>query len=344
MDKLRVFLMSALVALALAVAHQPAVAQPSEDDQALGKELAIAGFDSYKAGSYEDALESFRKASELYPTGQVLRMLGYTLLALERWIEAADALEEAMSAEFKPLPDELLGEVRANLDKALAHVATVDVESDVAGAIVSIDGGETMSLPVTDLRLPAGRHTFQASAQGEDDVEQEVDLAGGEKSTVTLTFADTTLPPPPPTTPARPGADSAGAGGPWQAVGLSLGAVGLLATGVGVATLVGGIAMDESAEDDKALFEARYAGGCPPDGQTICAYDAAQINNQVDRAAALQTTGVVLTAVGGALLASGILMIALALDEAPADGEQVGGPSVVCGPYGAAGLGCVGRF
>jgi hypothetical protein len=344
MRKLSRFLVAWVVAMALGLLVQPLAAQPSEDDHALGKELAIAGFDSYKAGSYEDALQSFQKASELYPTGQVLRMFGYTLLALERWIEAAEALEKALQSEFKPLPDELLGEVRANLDKALSHVATVDVDADVEGAIVSIDGGETMSLPVSGLRLAEGRHTFQATAEGQDDVEREVELAGGEKTTVSLSFAGEELPPPPPRQGVRRAEVSTSDGSAVRIVGMAAGGIGLLATGVGVATLLGGVAMDESAEDRKTVYAIQYTDGCPPEDQALCAYEAAQINNQVDRAATLQTTGVVLTVVGGTLLTAGILMVVLAPDGAPADDRDAAGARLACGPYGQAGLGCVGTF
>lgn len=250
-----------------------------------------------------------------------------------------------MASQLKPLPDELLDEVRANLDKARSHIATVDVEADVEGAALVVDGGDKVSLPATGLRLTEGRHSLVASALGEEDVEREVDLPGGKTTTVSLSFAGDEPPPLPPEPPdQKPVRASDGGAGPWRPLGMVLGGVGLLTTGVGVATLVGGVAMDESADDQKALYNVRYSGGCPPEDQTLCAYDAAEINNQVDRAAALQTTGVVLTIFGGALLTGGILMIALAPDESPAADERAAHPSVACGPYGQVGLGCVGTF
>lgn len=114
-------------------------------------------------------------------------------------------------------------------------------------------------------------------------------------------------------------------------------------TGIGVATLVGGTALDESVEDRKTIYNTRYAGGCPPDEHELCTTDAAAINNQSDRAAEMQTAGTVLTITGGVFLVGGILMVALAPDGAPAHGDERGA-SLACGPYGWAGLGCVGRF
>ena len=74
-------------------AQDAATAVPSEDAQKRGRQFAIAGAKAYRAKNFQEALEEFKKEHTLYPSGQVWRMTVYTLMALERWVAAADALE-----------------------------------------------------------------------------------------------------------------------------------------------------------------------------------------------------------------------------------------------------------
>lgn len=312
-------------------------AEPDADDQARGKELAVEGFGAYKAGEYRDALQHFEQASSLYPTGQVWRMLGYTLLALERWVEAADALDQALATDLKPLPAELRAEVRTNLDRALSQVATVTIESDVVGAKVSIDGEPAEPLPVEGRRLLQGRHNFEVQAPGRQSQQRGVELPGGESTTVRLAFGGHDAVEP--TAGGRFTESPTGRTSGWWPVGIAFGAVGLLATGVGVATLASGITMQDSLEDRIALHDAEYGTGCTSGDYGLCTYDIAGINRDAQRAESMQGWGLGLTIGGAALAVTGVVMAIVAADET--DDPDA---AMACGPYGPAGLGCAGRF
>src|SRR4051812_6601155 len=86
-------LASLSLAAALALAA-PAFAQSPEEIK-IARQTAGEGFAAYKAGEFEKALGLFETAKALYPSAQILRMSGYSELALERWEKAANTLDAA---------------------------------------------------------------------------------------------------------------------------------------------------------------------------------------------------------------------------------------------------------
>ena len=88
-------------------------------------------------------------------------MWGYTLVALERWVEAVTALEGALKADLKPLNDEARRDVAENLEKALSHGSCVPNE---AGASSSMVVKENRFRSPTGFCL--GRASFTVEAPG----------------------------------------------------------------------------------------------------------------------------------------------------------------------------------
>src|SRR5262245_35996417 len=92
--------------LALTVLGSPgfALAQtPSPQEIALARQTALEGLTAYRAGQFDKALALFEQARAVYPSAQVLRMEGYSLLALEKWIKAAESMEASLVSEIGPL-------------------------------------------------------------------------------------------------------------------------------------------------------------------------------------------------------------------------------------------------
>ncbi len=344
------------VAVALGLGATPAAAQAGDEsseaeNHARGRELAGEGLQAYQDGDFERARTLFTQARELYPSGQVLRMLGYSTLVLDRWLETADALEAALNTELKPLAEDDRPEVEENLQQALSHIGTVTVESTVDDATVAIDGGEPELLPLGRTRLIEGTHRFVVSAEGHEDVEQSVELDGGDHLDLEIDpipiEEEPEEPPEPPPPPAEPEPEDS----PWPLIGVASGAVGLTMMGMGIGTLIEGVALRDHAQDRVSEHNARYGAGCARGDYDACVYDAAVINRQGDRAEAVQGVGLGLT-IGGAVLATvGVLAVVLApddssdededQDEAASDDELA---TWSCGPHGLAGLGCSGRF
>jgi len=330
-----------------AVAEEPA--EPSRDR---GKELALKGLEAYKNGKYEEARAAFAEARGLYPAGQVLRMLGYSLVALERWAEAADALEAALHAELKPLPEADRVEAQTTLDKALSHLGTLTIVSNVPGATVAIDTASAEPLPVRDRRMAVGSHHVVVRATEREPIDQQVVLKGGQAQSLELD-------PLPATAGSGPGASAGrspsapGSLGPWQLVGIVGGTAGLALAGAGIAALVDWRAQQGSVDDRTAAYQARYAQGCPLADYTGCATDAALINRDADRAKSAQNAGIGLTIAGGVVGVAGFTLLAVMSSSAPSEpgaaptqgAERVSWACVPSPELGLGlGLGCGGTF
>src|SRR6516225_6558037 len=127
-----------LGALALTFAAPRARAQsPSEIN--LAKQTAGEGLTAYNAGEFDKALGLFNEARKIYPSAQILRMIGYSELALEHWMKALEALEGSLDAKITPLSTSDRKEVQDQIAKAMAHIGTVSVTSRTAGAQLSVD-------------------------------------------------------------------------------------------------------------------------------------------------------------------------------------------------------------
>jgi len=336
MRKLNCILLAVLLGLVAGLASLPAAADDRADR---GKELAVQGLKAYQGGDYQEALELFEEARTLYPTGQVLRMYGYTLLGLKRWVPAAEALEEALSTKLKPLPDDVRPEVQQNLDKALSHLGTVTIETNVQGATVIIDTGEEELLPVEDRRLLEGSHSLVGKAEGRKELVVEVDVTAKESQTIRLDFpVRKPEPEPEPEVDVDP---------TMRVLGLTFGAAGLLTAGIGAATLASGVSMEDWTEDRISSYNVLYRTGCSADQYASCSYEAAAINQQAGRAETLQGVGVGLLIGGAALAATGVTLFLLAPSGSAGSAEpsdSSDSATLGCGPYGWAGLGCQGAF
>src|SRR4051812_19620806 len=75
----------------------PAFAQ-SPDEIKIARQTAGDALAAYKTGDFQKALGLFEQAKALYPSAQILRMLGYSHLAMEHWEKTVDALEAALKA------------------------------------------------------------------------------------------------------------------------------------------------------------------------------------------------------------------------------------------------------
>jgi hypothetical protein len=100
----------------------------------------------------------------------------------DRLIALRERLEAAVSGTTPPRP--------------IGPVAQLRVESEPAGATLTIDGVARGDTPAGPLPLPAGAHRFRLEAPGRETVDQTVELAGGPN---TVSFSLRELPPPLPT-------------------------------------------------------------------------------------------------------------------------------------------------
>jgi len=348
-----------LITLAVGTWSPQAAAQPANVDEEAGRELATDAMVAYNKGDYGSALASFNKAREVYPTGQVLRMTGYTLFALENWVEAANTINAALKTDFKPLSDDDAEHARAQLAEAMTHIAAVSVTSNIDGAQLAVDDGEAYELPTT-VYLDPGSHAFVVSASGYDDLYRQEELEAGQELSFTmdpkpLGGGDSPPPPKPDPDPEPEPDDDDGSMG-WFAgqgtVGLITAGVGVAVAAVGVRALIYGSSLESAVQENIDAHNAIYDPGCNTYSD-LCRNDIAMINQDGERAATWQDTGLVMTISGGALLAVGVTLWLLAEDGPLADdGADKVSWSCLPGLAGTgegslpsgAGLGCFGSF
>lgn len=348
---------AALVGLALCTVTPAARAQ-SPDEIKIARQTAVEGLTAYRAKDFQKAIESFAQARALYPSAQILRMTGYSYLALEKWDKAIDAMEEAMASTVGPLSDADRKDVKDQLALALAHYGMIKVTSKVDGAKLSVDGGEPKPLPLDKpLRLPEGRHTFVVHADGRIDATKDLDVGGG--STVDLPLdpaakQEAKAPPPPPPPPPPPAAKPPE---PKHSPTLRmLGFVGLgagvLAGGAAIASAVAGGRLRSNVAADIDTHTANYGDNCERGDFRLCSFDRSVINHDADRADGLRNASIGL-AVGAVVLGGGGLALILLNPTAKAappprdaawpTSKPSGAPALACS-FAGQGLFCSGAF
>ena len=136
---------------------------------------------------FDKALGLFNQARKIYPSAQILRMIGYSELALDHWLKAVEPLEAALEAKVTPLSKDDRKDVQDQLVKALAHLGSVTVSSKVPGAQLSVDGGEAHALPLDKpIHLLEGPHKLLVTAPEHLDAVNELKVEGGRTLEVAL--------------------------------------------------------------------------------------------------------------------------------------------------------------
>ncbi|APR85702.1 Dihydrolipoamide acetyltransferase [Minicystis rosea] len=349
---------NALIALcaagSIALAASPVRAQSPEDIKT-ARQTAGDALTAYQAGEFDKALDLFTKARALYPSAQIVRMLGYSELALEHWEKALEALEASLESKVGPLSKEDRKEVQDQINKALIHIGTVTVTSKVAGAKVSVDGGPPRALPLEKpLHLAEGQRKLVVSAPDRLDATSDVKVEGGKAVEIALEPAEKpkAAPPPPPPPPPPPVPDRKEWVPHQKLVGY--GAAGL-GGAFGVAAVITATQWGHwksLAKTDYDLHIKNYGQGCAKGDPRLCAYDITVTNREADTANRLRNASIGLGVTAGVLAAAGVVFVVMApkqkapaSDEAPAAAPATArGPSLSCGPAGGLGVLCSGEF
>ena len=366
-SRLRRTLVAAFGALVLSAAAPP-LATPAHaqttDEINQARTLAKDGFTAYKASDFKKALALFEQARKLYPSAQILRLNGYSLLALEQWEKAADLMDASVTSTVGPLEADDKKDVAENLAKAMIHLGTLQVTTTVAGAELYIDERPVLSLPLDKpVRLLAGKHKLVVKAPEHTDAQQEVTLEGNGKLTEVklspvLIPKKVEAPPPPPPKPPPPPPPPKG----WIPMQYQ---IGLIASGAGLALGVGAIVtgagavhLTDQVNRDIDLHKKNYGENCDKHPTLLrdCQFDRFVINFDSDRANTLTNIALGTGIAGGVLLAGGVTLFLFAPEgplgpkpkPAPADTESppkaAARPTAMCAPLLTGGLTCAGTF
>jgi hypothetical protein len=280
------------------VAVRPARAQAT--DRALAEELFRQGQTLMEAKRYSEACPKFVESQRLDPgTGTLLNLAacheGEGKLA-SAWTEYSEVVTLA-TRDNRPdrvsYAEERLKAIEPKLSRLTVGVSP---ESDVPALVIKLDGA-VVGRPALGVAVPVdpGTHTVEASAPGKRPWRATIDISSGPSSKSVVVPALTDAPRAPAqaagTQPA-PDQRSDDAGSTQRIVAYTLGGAGIV--GIGIGSAFGLSAMSKNDESNRE--------GC--DGNE-CTPAAAEIRKDAQSAG---TASTVAFAVGGALLAAGVVV------------------------------------
>jgi hypothetical protein len=175
-----------LFAFAPAQAADAPAAGPSPAVKAEARERFDTGLHLFEKGENAGALAEFKRAYQLIPNPVVLYNMGLVYAAMNRPVDALDALNQfladpgAATAEQKHAT-----EVRAEQEKRIAQLVILTDHP----ATVEIDGVEVGHTPLSQpIRVASGSHVVAVEAPGFLGSRREVTLAGQLTETLAMTM------------------------------------------------------------------------------------------------------------------------------------------------------------
>lgn len=245
-----------LVALALflspaaALAQQPAPGAPpaaAPDDE--GRARFQRGVQLFREGDFRSALVEFRRSYELSKNFKVLYNIGQTEFELQDYAGALRSFQRYLEAGGAEIDAARRAQVEDDIKRLGARVARIDVKSNVQGAEVLVDDVVVGKTPLAEgVLVSIGRRKVTLQKGGVVSAARFVDLAGGDRSAVTVELAEPGAaapiapvappPQPPPPPPSRTGL--------W----VSLAITGGLLVGTGI---TGGLALAARSDTENKL-------------------------------------------------------------------------------------------
>jgi hypothetical protein len=172
----------------------------AKPDLGAAKKHYSDGEKKYKAGDFGGALAEFQAANDIKETPQAERYLGMCEDSLGHPQAAATWYDKFLTH----VPEKMAtqgDEIRKRLGEIKALPGKVHVDSNPAGATVTVDGKPQPTPTPTDLELPPGAHTIHISAQGRIPAEKPIDVGFASTQTVSADLEAEPPPPPPPLAP-----------------------------------------------------------------------------------------------------------------------------------------------
>lgn len=304
------------------------------------KKTAGEGLEAYKSGKFEAAVGLFLKAKQDYPSAQVLRMLGYSQLALQHWKEAAEALDASLASTLGPLGEDDRADVEQNRSKALTHLALLSVSTDAPDAALTVDEEPPLKLPLArPLYLKPGAHSLAVAADGYEVMTRSVTVEAGRTLSLVLALKPIAeqLPAEPEPEPEPPApVETSHKRDIYRGVGVGLAGVGVLAAAGAITTAVLGAQLRSRVASDAQIHNDFYPSGCVGPNARLCQYDVAVVNQDADRADTLRDVSIGLGIGAGVFVAGGAALFLFA----PRDEAR---PTTACAPS-LGGLMCAGTF
>lgn len=253
-----------MVVLWLGASHL-AVAQ-QEDDEA--KKRFLQGVALFQDEHYEGALVEFQASYDANPKWGLHYNLGLTLQALHRYVEAAEQFELYLEKGGDEIEPDRRVEVEEILDDLQSVIGKLDVNCDVEGADVYLDGEKVATTPLdAPIRTDVGEYQVVVEKPGFVEFTVKVSVPGNASVTVDVQMTEVTpeeepVPEEPAPEEPAPEPQSRKLGkGPFVAMLVLTAAAGLSAVATGTVTLIRNKKFYDTAfEDTQRWSDLRDSG------------------------------------------------------------------------------------
>lgn len=279
---------SMLLGFDAALPLRGASAQPASSDAA--DDLYRRANEAYDHGKLEEAYALYTQAFALKKSFDIAGNLGHLEAKLGKHRDAAEHIAFSLSV-FPPNGNVAARDKqRAVLATLKQSVGTLTIETNVPGATIVVDGKELGSAPLgREIYVDPGSHTIEAKRTGYRTAREDRGLTAGASAAVKLNLVQ--------------GGDTGKTTWPgWLLLGTGAGVV--LA---GIGTLIAG-EVKRSDADGIATEIDGSGGSCEPELNTLRCQDLKDAGAPVQP---LETASAALLSVGGALLVSGIVYLAV---------------------------------
>jgi hypothetical protein len=186
-----------VVFVAASLTLPPAIAQedPSAEETAAARTLALEGIKLADAGRCEEAIERLTRAERLHHALVVLGRLGECQIARGHLVEGTETLRRVLRETLPPSPPEVLLKARERaqsvLDRTKSKIGAVNIivrgPEDPERVTVMMDG-EPMNVALLEVDRPTdpGEHLIEASAPGFLGASSHVTVGAGTRQNVVI--------------------------------------------------------------------------------------------------------------------------------------------------------------
>ncbi len=144
---------------------------------------------AFQRGRFQDSLDMYRDAHDMWPNARALRAVGRCQYELGDYLGAYATINEAMSTHVRPLDGNQRQETEVLLRRVREHLGRLVVLTDPSSAQVHIDGITPSREDDGSYMVEAGTHSIEASATGYLATQRDVDVPAQGEQRVELKLA-----------------------------------------------------------------------------------------------------------------------------------------------------------
>jgi len=189
--RLRLLVLLAITSTSAIAAADPAASTSTASPAATAeaRERFQRGVALYREGSFDAALAEFKRAYEIAPNYRILYNLAQVQVERHDSVAALALFGQYLQQGGNEIDAERRAQVERDMQSLRGRVADLTIESNVAGAQLTIDGVEAGTLPLAGpLQVNSGVRQITVAKAGYQSASKSVTIAGAQPLKLTLTL------------------------------------------------------------------------------------------------------------------------------------------------------------